>query len=114
MRETLEETGIDCTEKLSSMQFVARATTSTLLPRRYSCAFFVLEVDESVKDRQREVHDVTPELSEIRWVPVHEALKFETVDVTAWLLGRIRDKTLLRTPSPHFTYEGAQPIVITQ
>jgi len=108
LRETWEETGValgrpdaatgSLVPELGRIDYVARAITPTTSPIRYHARFFVARSEDATGRLQS-----GPELVELRWVRLGEALRLPAIDVTravlreveAWTSGRRRAGTPL-------------------
>jgi 8-oxo-dGTP pyrophosphatase MutT (NUDIX family) len=86
LRETHEETGLLVPPDLSKLRLVGRAITPTMSPIRFHARFFVADAALAQGD-----HAETPELSDLGYRPVEEALKLPIIDVTEAILFRLRD-----------------------
>jgi 8-oxo-dGTP pyrophosphatase MutT (NUDIX family) len=86
LRETHEETGLLIAPDLSKLRLAGRAITPTMSPIRFHARFFVADAALAVGD-----HAETPELSDLSYRTVEEALKLPIIDVTEAVLLRLRD-----------------------
>ena len=88
LRETHEETGLIVPPDLSRLRLAGRAITPTMSPIRFHARFFIADAALAQGD-----HAETPELSDLDYRPVEEALKLPIIDVTEAMLMRLRDGT---------------------
>ena len=71
---------------LASLEFVARAVTPAISPKRFDARFFMAEADRLISlERQADCG----ELDEIAWVELEEALKLDLPSVTRFVLREI-------------------------
>jgi 8-oxo-dGTP pyrophosphatase MutT (NUDIX family) len=71
---------------LAALDFVARAVTPPVSPKRFDARFFMAEADRLISlDRQPDCG----ELDEIAWVELEEALKLDLPSVTRFVLREI-------------------------
>jgi 8-oxo-dGTP pyrophosphatase MutT (NUDIX family) len=86
LRETHEETGLIVGPDLSRLRLAGRAITPTMSPIRFHARFFVADAALAQGDPAE-----TPELSDLSFRSVDEALKLPIIDVTEAMLLRLRD-----------------------
>ena len=86
LRETHEETGLIVAPDLSKLTLVGRAITPTMSPIRFHARFFLADAALAEGD-----HAETPELSDLGFRSVAEALKLPIIDVTEAMLLRLKD-----------------------
>ena len=86
LRETHEETGLIVPPDLSRLRLAGRAITPTMSPIRFHARFFLVDAARAHGDPAE-----TPELSDLSYRPVEEALKLPIIDVTEAMLLRLRD-----------------------
>jgi 8-oxo-dGTP pyrophosphatase MutT (NUDIX family) len=113
VRETFEETGLAfgrieagrLTPALAGLDYLARAITPPDSPIRYHARFFLGRAETA----GGELRD-SDELSDLRWVPVAEALRMPLVDVTEFVLQEVARRLDGWTPpgAPLFHYRGGR------
>ena len=94
VRETFEETGLRfgrlegqrLLPALSGLDYIARAITPSHLPVRYHARFFMARADQADGELAG-----SGELLDLRFVTIEEALSLRVIDVTAFVLGHLRD-----------------------
>jgi 8-oxo-dGTP pyrophosphatase MutT (NUDIX family) len=95
---------------LAALEFVARAVTPPVSPKRFDARFFMAEADRLISlDRQADCG----ELDEIAWVELEEALRLDLPSVTRFVLReiplRLADPT---RPAPSLRFaRGRQQLV---
>lgn len=70
---------------LDSIHFIARATTPPRLPRRYDTIFLAAEASEIIDEIEGAVGP-DKELTELVWLPIHEAHEIELPMITSVVL----------------------------
>ena len=98
LRETWEETGLDVSA--APLRLAARAITPTMSPIRFHARFFVTDAEHAVG-----VPAATPELSDLAFRPIDEALKLPIIDVTEAVLHALAEEA----PPFLFTYRRGRP-----
>ncbi|HUZ14165.1 MAG TPA: NUDIX hydrolase [Caulobacteraceae bacterium] len=120
IRETFEETGLllarpghhrpiagpwrqfvaqNALPDLSALDFIARAVTPPMVPKRFDARFFMAEADRLISlERQPDCG----ELAEIAWLELEEALALDLPTVTGFVLREIPQK--LQDPSRPLPY----------
>ncbi len=102
IRETAEETGLILPAAHSALSVAARAITPTNSPVRFHARFFVADADLAVGEATE-----TPELSDLAWRPLDEALKLPLFDITEAVL-----RMLQASGAPFLmTYRGGRTLV---
>jgi 8-oxo-dGTP pyrophosphatase MutT (NUDIX family) len=94
IRETQEETGLKIDTDLRQLTFIARAITPTQSPIRFHARFFLADAGATTG----QIAD-SPELSELAWRPVMEALSLPLFDITEEVLRSLIDT---QPPRPFF------------
>ena len=102
VRETHEETGLvigrlkhgELRPDLASLDYIARAITPAQSEIRFHARFFLAEA----RSPHGEARD-SSELLDLRWFPIDEALTLPIIDVTDFVLRRVRDR-LAGTATP--------------
>lgn len=113
IRETLEETGLLIGEKdmgappeitgtpwaeftardiwpaLDRLHFIARAITPPSLPKRFDTRFFLIDA-EAIADRIEDIVGPEAELTELRWVPLHDTGDLEIARITTMILDEVK------------------------
>lgn len=98
LRETWEETGLDVSA--APLKLAARAITPTMSPIRFHARFFVTDAEHAVG-----VPAATPELSDLTFRSIEDALKLPIIDVTEAVL-----HALAQDASPFlFAYRRGRP-----
>lgn len=104
LRETAEETGLAVSHDHSALDVVARAITPTDSPVRFHARFFVADADLTTGEASD-----TPELAELSWRSLDDALALPLFDITEAVL-----RTLQAAGSPFLmTYRRGKPLVKT-
>ena len=113
VRETFEETGLAfgridggrLAPALAGLDYLARAITPPDSPIRYHARFFLARAEEACG----ELRD-SEELSDLRWLPIAEALRMPLVDVTEFVLQELARRLDGWTPpgAPLFHYRGGR------
>jgi 8-oxo-dGTP pyrophosphatase MutT (NUDIX family) len=115
IRETFEETGLllakpgkyrpiagpwrlfleqDALPDLGALDYIARAVTPPMVPKRYDARFFMADAENLISlDRQADCG----ELDEIAWFDLEEALALDLPTVTSFVLREIP----LKLADPH-------------
>lgn len=132
VRETFEETGLILADKgdvgpsndaswsafaemgiaptLSKLTYVGHAITPAQNPKRFNARFFMAWADEFDGDLGG-----SGELGNLDWLPVEEALRMPTVDVTQYMLNRMltlqSQDFSLPDKFPFFTYRRGKRYV---
>lgn len=81
IRETAEETGLILPADHGHLAVAARAITPTNSPVRFHARFFLADAGIAVGEAAE-----TPELSDLAWRPLDEALKLPLFDITEAVL----------------------------
>ncbi|MDO9473538.1 MAG: NUDIX hydrolase [Caulobacter sp.] len=81
IRETAEETGLILPAEHGALTVAARAITPTESPVRFHARFFVADADLAVGEAAE-----SPELADLAWRPLDEALKLPLFDITEAIL----------------------------
>ncbi|HRD46709.1 MAG TPA: NUDIX hydrolase, partial [Caulobacter sp.] len=102
IRETAEETGLILPADHGALSVAARAITPTNSPVRFHARFFLADADRAVGEAAE-----TPELSDLAWRPLDEALKLPLYDITEAVL------RMLQQSAPPFlmTYRAGRTLV---
>ncbi len=108
LRETEEETGLRVAQgsegpDLSRLTLIARAITPTESPIRFHARFFQFDV-AGVQGQ----HAASPELADLDYRPLAEALKLPMFDITEAVLHHVADQGRDH-PAFLFTYRGGGP-----
>ena len=102
IRETAEETGLILAADHAPLSIAARAITPTESPVRFHARFFVADADLAVGTACD-----TPELADLAWRPLDEALTLPLFDITEAIL-----RTLQAQGAPFLmTYRRGKPLV---
>ncbi len=86
LRETAEETGLILPDDHGPLTVAARAITPTESPVRFHARFFVADADLATGEAAE-----SPELSDLAWRPLDEALALPLFDITEAVLRMLRD-----------------------
>ncbi len=81
IRETAEETGLVLPPDHAALSIAARAITPTESPVRFHARFFVADADLAQGEAA-----ATPELADLAWRPLDEALNLPLFDITEAIL----------------------------
>lgn len=102
IRETAEETGLILPADFGALSVAARAITPTNSPVRFHARFFVADADLAVGEAAE-----SPELADLSWRPLDEALKLPLFDITEAIL-----RSLAAGESPFLmTYRRGKALV---
>jgi 8-oxo-dGTP pyrophosphatase MutT (NUDIX family) len=102
IRETAEETGLILPAEFGALTVAARAITPTNSPVRFHARFFVADADLAVGEAAE-----SPELADLAWRPLDEALKLPLFDITEAIL-----RSLAAGDSPFLmTYRRGKALV---
>ncbi|ATQ42658.1 NUDIX hydrolase [Caulobacter mirabilis] len=104
LRETAEETGLEVAHDHAALDVLARAITPTDSPVRFHARFFLADADLA----RGEAAD-TPELADLAWRSLDDALALPLFDITEAVLATLRD-----AGAPFLmTYRRGRPLVKT-
>lgn len=102
LRETAEETGLIVAPDHAALNVAARAITPTVSPVRFHARFFVADADLASGEAA-----ATPELEDLAWRSLDDALALPLFDITEAVL-----RTLQARGSPFLmTYRRGRPLV---
>jgi 8-oxo-dGTP pyrophosphatase MutT (NUDIX family) len=102
LRETAEETGLIVAPDHAALNVAARAITPTESPVRFHARFFVADADLATGEAA-----ATPELEDLAWRSLDDALALPLFDITEAVL-----RTLQAQGSPFLmTYRRGRPLV---
>jgi 8-oxo-dGTP pyrophosphatase MutT (NUDIX family) len=125
VRETFEETGLFVAAEarltgvhpafaarglapaLAPLRFIARAVTPPARARRFDARFFLADAEAALCAECAPAD--SPELSDLRWFPLPDALALDLPSVTRFILGEVRARLLGEHLAPlhlYWTPEG--------
>jgi 8-oxo-dGTP pyrophosphatase MutT (NUDIX family) len=102
IRETAEETGLILPADHGGLAIAARAITPTESPVRFHARFFVADAELASGEAAE-----SPELADLAWRPLDEALRLPLFDITEAVLHMLKDGS-----DPFLmTYRRGKPMV---
>lgn len=120
VRETFEETGLfvaapsqvagaypsfaarGLAPALAPLRFIARAVTPPARSRRFDARFFLADAEAALCTDCAPAD--SPELSDLRWFPLPQALELDLPSVTRFVLGEVRARLLGEVLAPVHVY----------